>query len=60
VRFSAQLRRRSRFDAIDARFGRGTLRPAATDMFKAWAGRQSRHSSRYTIHADEMLVVKAF
>jgi DNA polymerase V len=47
-------------DAVNARFGRGTLRPAATGMFKAWAGRQSRHSPRYTTHAGEMLVAKAF
>jgi DNA polymerase V len=46
--------------AVNARFGRGTLRPAATGMFKSWAGRQARHSPRYTTRAEEMLVVKAF
>jgi DNA polymerase V len=28
--------------------------------FKAWAGRQARHSPRYTTRAAEMLVAKAF
>ena len=37
------------------------LRPAATGMFKAWAGRQARHSPRYTDRRpQEMLVAKAF
>jgi DNA polymerase V len=47
-------------DAVNARFGRGTLRPAATGMFKSWAGRQARHSPRYTTRLDELLVAKAF
>ena len=47
-------------DAVNARFGRGTLRPAATGMLKAWAGRQARHSPRYTTRAEEMLIAKAF
>jgi len=47
-------------DAVNARFGSGTLRPAATGMIKAWAGRQARHSPRYTTSAEEMLVAKAF
>ena len=47
-------------DAVNARFGRGTLRPAATGLFNAWSGRQARHSPRYTTRAEEMLVAKAF
>jgi DNA polymerase V len=47
-------------DTVNARFGRGTLRPAATGMFKAWAGRQARHSPRYTTRPEEMLVAQAF
>ena len=47
-------------DAVNARFGSGTLRPAATGMIKTWAGRQARHSPRYTTRAEEMLVAKAF
>jgi hypothetical protein len=29
-------------------------------MIKAWAGRQARHSLRYTSRAEEMLVATAF
>ena len=47
-------------DAVNARFGSGTLRPAATGMIKSWAGRQARHSPRYTTRAEEMLVAQAF
>jgi len=47
-------------DAVNARFGRNTLRPAATGLFRSWAGRQARHSPRYTTRVEEMLVAKAF
>ncbi|MDE2392070.1 MAG: DUF4113 domain-containing protein, partial [Rhodospirillales bacterium] len=47
-------------DTVNARFGRGTLRPAAMGFFHNWAGRQARHSPRYTTCADEMLIAKAF
>lgn len=47
-------------DAVNARFGRGALRPASTGLIRAWAGRQARHSPRYTTSADEMLVGEAF
>ena len=47
-------------DAVNVRFGSGTLRPAATGMIKVWAGRQARHSPRYTTRAEEMLIAKAF
>lgn len=47
-------------DSVNARFGSGTLRPAATGMVKAWAGRQARHSPRYTTRIEEMLIAKAF
>lgn len=47
-------------DSVNARFGSGTLRPAATGMIKAWAGRQTRHSPRYTTRIEEMLIAKAF
>jgi DNA polymerase V len=46
-------------DAVNARFGSGTLRPAASGMIKTWAGRQARHSPRYTTSAEEMLIAKA-
>ncbi|EKM99086.1 DUF4113 domain-containing protein [Acidocella sp. MX-AZ02] len=47
-------------DAVNARFGRGMLRPAATGTTMTWASRQARHSPRYTTRAEEMLVAKAF
>lgn len=47
-------------DSVNARFGSGTLRPAATGMIKGWAGRQTRHSPRYTTRIEEMLIAKAF
>jgi DNA polymerase V len=54
------VRAMAALDAVNARFGSGTLRPAATGMIKAWAGRQARHSPRYTTSAEEMLIAKAF
>jgi DNA polymerase V len=47
-------------DAVNARFGRGMLRPAATGTAMSWASRQARHSPRYTTRAEEMMVAKAF
>jgi DNA polymerase V len=47
-------------DAVNARFGRGMLRPAAIGTTMIWASRQARHSPRYTTRAEEMLVAKAF
>ena len=47
-------------DAINGRYGQGMLRPASTGMIKTWAGRQARHSPRYTTRAEEMLVAQAF
>ncbi|EKM98581.1 UmuC protein [Acidocella sp. MX-AZ02] len=47
-------------DAVNARFGRGMLRTAATGTTMTWASRQARHSPRYTTRAEEMLVAKAF
>jgi hypothetical protein len=44
----------------NARFGRGSLRPASTGLIRAWAGRQARHPPRYTTSAEEMLVGEAF
>jgi DNA polymerase V len=47
-------------DAVNARFGRGMLRPAATGTTMSWKSRQARHSPRYTTRAEEMLIVQAF
>jgi DNA polymerase V len=47
-------------DAVNARYGRGTLRLACIGTNLPWAGRQAQHSSRYTTCLDEILVGEAF
>jgi hypothetical protein len=38
----------SALDAINTRFGRGTLRPASTGIVRPWGARQQQLSPRYT------------
>ncbi len=47
-------------DAVNARYGRGTLRPLATGIERPWAARHDRLSQRYTTNAAEMLVATAW
>ena len=47
-------------DAVNARFGRNTLRPASVGMTKSWAARQQHVSPRYTTRFEEILVGQAF
>ena len=47
-------------DAVNARYGRGTLRPLATGIERSWGTRSSRLSPRYTTHAGEMLEATAW
>ncbi|MDD2794654.1 Y-family DNA polymerase [Acidocella sp.] len=47
-------------DAINARFGRETLRIASTGAARPWRARQQQLSPRYTTRADEMLIGRAF
>jgi len=47
-------------DAVNARYGRGTLRPLATGIARPWATRHDRLSQRYTTRAEEMLVATAW
>ncbi len=47
-------------DAVNARYGRGTLRPLATGITRPWATRHERLSQRYTTRAEEMLVATAW
>ena len=47
-------------DAVNARFGRSMLCPAQTGVFKAWAGRQSRHAPCHMTCAEKILVAEAF
>ena len=47
-------------DAVNARYGRGTLRPLATGITRPWATRHDRLSQRYTTRVEEMLVATAW
>jgi DNA polymerase V len=46
-------------DAVNRRYGRGALRPAAVTSNPRWGMRQSNISPRYTTRIDEILQVKA-
>ena len=47
-------------DAVNARYGRDTLRLAATGLEQGWGTRHHRLSPRYTTRADERLVARAW
>ena len=47
-------------DAVNARYGRGTLRPLATGIARPWATRHHRLSPRYTTRIEEILVATAW
>ena len=47
-------------DAVNARYGRDTLRLAATGLERGWGTRHHRLSPRYTMRAEEMLVALAW
>ena len=47
-------------DAINARFGRETMRMASTGTARPWRARQQQLSPRYTTRADEILIGRAF
>ena len=46
-------------DAINGRFGRGTLRPGAVSQSPKWGMRRGQLSPRYTTDWRELLTVKA-
>jgi DNA polymerase V len=46
-------------DAINAREGRGMIRPATVPASPAWAGRQQRVSPRYTTRLEEILCARS-
>jgi DNA polymerase V len=56
VRSAAVMRA---LDAVNVRYGRGTLRPGAVVSKPRWGMRQSNVSPRYTTHIEEILRVKA-
>lgn len=46
-------------DRVNARFGRGTLVPAASGIARPWKLRAAHHSPRYTTRLDELPQVRA-
>ncbi|WP_264789789.1 DUF4113 domain-containing protein, partial [Gluconobacter kanchanaburiensis] len=42
-------------DAVNARFGSGTLRPGSTGLKRTWSPRQSLLSARYTTRLEEIV-----
>ena len=47
-------------DAVNARFGRGTLRPLSSGLARPWGRRHARLSPRYTTRLDELLEAEAW
>ncbi|AAW62099.1 SOS (error prone) mutagenesis protein UmuC [Gluconobacter oxydans 621H] len=47
-------------DAVNARFGMGTLRPGSTGLKHSWSPRQSLLSARYTTQLDEIVTAKGW
>lgn len=46
-------------DLVNARFGRGTMRPLSTGIERGWSSRQRNVSPRYTTRFDEIMEVRA-
>ena len=47
-------------DAVNARFGRGALRPLSTGVARPWGTRHARLSPRCTTRLDELMEAKAW
>ena len=47
-------------NAVNARFGSGTLRPGSTGLKRTWSPRQSLLSSRYTTQLEEIVKAKSW
>jgi transposase InsO family protein len=47
-------------DALNGRFGRGTVRPLATGFQREWATKARRLSPRYTTRIDEAMFARAW
>ncbi len=47
-------------DSVNARYGRGTIRPLSTGIERGWSTRHDRLSSRYTTQIKEVLVATAW
>jgi DNA polymerase V len=46
-------------DAVNARFGKGTIRPLSTGIERPWSSRQRNVSPRYTTKLEEAMVARA-
>lgn len=46
-------------DTVNARFGRGALRPAATGVVRGWTPRVNKVSPRYTTSFEDALLVRS-
>jgi DNA polymerase V len=47
-------------DAVNARFGRGTLRPLSAGLVRPLGTRHARLSPRYTTRVEELMEAKAW
>ncbi|WP_328750714.1 DUF4113 domain-containing protein [Gluconobacter cadivus] len=47
-------------DAVNARFGSGTLRPGSTGLKRTWSPRQSLLSARYTTRLEEIVRARSW
>ncbi len=47
-------------DAVNARHGRGALRPLATGLARPWGTRHGRLSPRYTTRVEELMEAEAW
>ncbi|MFP5477641.1 MAG: Y-family DNA polymerase [Gammaproteobacteria bacterium] len=56
----ASARTMAAMDAINGRFGRGTIRPASSGIVRSWGTRQTRLSPRYTTRIKEIMRAEAF
>lgn len=46
-------------NGVNARYGRGTLRPLATGVDRPWGTSAGLLTQRYTIHAGEIMQARA-
>ncbi|MFT8326670.1 DUF4113 domain-containing protein [Gluconobacter oxydans] len=47
-------------DAVNARFGSGTLRPGSTGLKRSWSPRRSLLSARYTTRLEEIVEARSW
>lgn len=57
-KYDAEQARLKAFDAINARYGKTTIRYAAEDLSDAWLPKHGMRSPRYTSNWDELPTLK--